>query len=257
MKKAPLILISPSTQNRGAEFSDASISLSNRYPEAILAGGGLPWVIPCVPLPELAAESVRRCDGVLLTGGNDVQPKLYGSKLSPQLEKTLGPLDPERDLLEFLLIDEVFRQRKPLLAICRGQQILNVALGGTLLADITQQIPGAMPHNQPERKYQIVHEVSLTPESHLARVCATTTLGVNSTHHQAVGRVAKALRVTAASPDGVVEALELAQDASASLPFLISTQFHPERLFDRHVEFLELFRNFIRACARKGKSTYE
>ena len=133
MKKPPLILISPSTQNRGAEFSDASISLSNRYLEAIIAGGGLPWVMPCVPLLDLAAESVRRCDGVVLTGGNDVQPKLYGSKLSPQLEKTIGPADPERDLLELLLIDEVFRQRKPLLAICRGQQILNVALGGTLL----------------------------------------------------------------------------------------------------------------------------
>src|SRR5438105_4394609 len=129
MKKAPLILISPSSQNRGAEFSDASLSLSNRYPEAILAGGGLPWVMPCVPLPELAAESVRRCDGVLLTGGNDVQPKLYGPELSAQLKKTIGPADPERDSLELLLINEVFRQRKPLLAICRGQQILNVALG--------------------------------------------------------------------------------------------------------------------------------
>jgi putative glutamine amidotransferase len=251
MKKAPLILISPSTQPRGAEFSDASISLSNRYPEAIIAGGGLPWVMPCVALPQLAAESVRRCDGVLLTGGNDVQPKLYGSKLSPQLKKTIGPADPERDSLEFLLIDEIFRQRKPLLAICRGQQILNVALGGTLFVDIPQQMPGALRHNQPERKYQVVHEVSLTSDSHLARICARTTLGVNSTHHQAVDRVAKALRVTATSPDGVVEALELAQDAALSLPFLISAQFHPERLFERHAEFLELFRSFIRACARK------
>ena len=253
MKKAPLILISPSTQNRGAEFSDASISLSHRYPEAIIAGGGLPWVMPCIALPQLAAESVRRCDGVLLTGGNDVQPKLYGSKVSPQLKKTIGPSDPERDSLEFLLIDEIFRQRKPLLAICRGQQILNVALGGTLLLDIPRQMPGALRHNQPERKYQVVHEVSLTSDSHLARICARTTLGVNSTHHQAVDRVAKALRVTGTSPDGVVEALELAQDAALSSPFLISAQFHPERLFEKHAEFLELFRNFIRVCARKRK----
>jgi len=253
MKKAPLILISPSTQNRGAEFSDASLSLSHRYPEAIIAGGGLPWVMPCIALPQLAAESVRRCDGVLLTGGNDVQPKLYGSKLSPQLNKTIGPLDPERDSLEFLLIDEIFRQRKPLLAICRGQQILNVALGGTLLVDIPQQMPGALRHNQPERKYQVVHEVSLTSDSHLARICARTTLGVNSTHHQAVDRVATGLRITATSPDGVVEALELAQDAALSSPFLISAQFHPERLFEKHAEFLELFRDFIRACARKRK----
>jgi putative glutamine amidotransferase len=248
MKKSPLVLLSPSTQNQGAEFADASISLSNRYPEAVIAAGGVPWIMPCVPSRGLVAESVRRCDGVLLTGGNDVQPKLYQPCLPAQLEKKVGPADPERDLLESLLIDEVFRQQKPMLAICRGQQILNVALGGTLIVDIPTQKRGALQHNQPNRKYQPVHQVSLSPDSHLAKICGKTMIEVNSTHHQAVDRVAKPLKVTATSADGVIEGIELNDEAAALLPYLVSVQFHPERLFDRYEEFSKLFRSFIRAC---------
>ena len=249
-----MVLISPSTQTQGVEFSDASISLSNRYPEAIIAGGGVPWIMPCVPSPDLVAESVRQCAGVLLTGGNDVQPKLYQSRLAPKLKDKLGPADPERDLLECLLINEVFRQRKPMMTICRGQQILNVVLGGTLIVDIPIQKPGAFNHNQPERKYQPVHQVALTPGSQLARTCGKTTLEVNSTHHQAVDRVAKLFKVTAISADGVIESMELNDEAASLLPYLVSVQFHPERLYDRYAEFLSLFRSFIRACSAKHKS---
>jgi len=85
-------------------------------------------VLPCLPDREFAAESIRRCDGLVLTGGDDVQPKIYSEKLAPELQKTVHAAAPERDLFEFMLIEEIFRQRKPLLAICRGHQILNVAL---------------------------------------------------------------------------------------------------------------------------------
>lgn len=254
MKKAPLVLISPSTQTQGAEFSDASISLSNRYPEAIIAGGGVPWIMPCVASPDLIAESVRRCDGVLLTGGNDVQPQLYQSHLAPKLKDKLGPLDPQRDLLECLLINEVFQQRKPMMAICRGQQILNVVLGGTLIVDIPTQRPGALNHNQPDRKYQAVHQVALRSDSQLATICGKTTLEVNSTHHQAVDRVAKPLKITSLSADGVIESMELNHEAALLLPYLVSVQFHPERLYDRSADFLSLFRSFIRACSTKRTS---
>jgi len=254
MKKAPLVLISPSTQTQGVEFADASISLSNRYPEAIIAGGGVPWIMPCVPSEDLVAESVRRCDGVLLTGGNDVQAKLYQACLSPTLEQKMGPVDPERDLLEGLLINEVFRQRKPMMAICRGQQILNVVLGGTLIVDIATQKPGALNHNQPDRKYQPVHQVTLQSDSQLAKICGKITLEVNSTHHQAVDRVAKPLKVTAISADGVIESMELNHEAALLLPYLVSVQFHPERLYDRSADFLNLFRSFIRACSTKRKA---
>src|SRR6266446_2343071 len=228
MKKPPLILISGSTASKGVEFGDASLSLSMNYALAIRAAAGLPWLLPCVPERELVAEAVSRSDGVMLTGGDDVQPSLYSAKLPPVIEKTIHAAAPERDLFELLLIDEVFRQRKPLLAICRGHQILNVALGGTLFADIASQKPKAFDHRRTDKRSEIVHEVQLTPGSLLAKITIGQKLGVNSTHHQAVARVAAPLRVTARSEDGIIEALELKPGGSHWLPLLVSVQFHPE-----------------------------
>ncbi len=149
-----------------------------------------------------------------------------------------------------MLIEEVLRQRKPLLCICRGHQILNVALGGTLFADISQQIPRAMNHSRTDRKDRVVHDIACEPGSLMA-LAGGDRLGVNSSHHQAVARLAKSLRATAVSRDGVVEGMELAPAARDRLPYLLAVQFHPERLFARHAEHLELFRTFIRACRRK------
>jgi putative glutamine amidotransferase len=254
VKSRPLVLITPCTEHNGAEFSDTSLSLSDRYSRAIVAAAGIPWVLPCLPSEKLAAEAVRRCDGVMLTGGDDVEPRLYANHLPPRLRRTVSPPDSARDLSELLLIREVFRQRKPLLAICRGQQILNVALGGTLIVDIAAQVPGALNHKRLDRKNKIVHKVALTPGSILNKISRTQTLGVNSSHHQAVGRVAGPLCVSGASPDGVVEGLELAGPWARLLPWLVAVQFHPERLFDEHDVFLELFRSFTRACEPKRKS---
>jgi putative glutamine amidotransferase len=254
MKSRPLVLITPCSERKGAEFSDPSLSLSERYPRAIIAAGGMPWVLPCWPTEQIAAEVVRRCDGVMLTGGEDVEPKLYANDLPPRLERTVSPADAARDLWELLLIREVFRQRKPLLAICRGQQILNVALGGTLIVDIRAQVPRALNHHCLDRKDKIVHKVALTPGSILNKITGKQTLGVNSSHHQSVGRLGGSLRVNAVSPDGVVEGLELAEPAGRQMPWLVAVQFHPERLFEKHDVFLELFRSFIRACVPKRKS---
>jgi len=250
----PLVLITPCTERKGVEFADTSLSLSDRYPRAIVAAGGIPWVLPCLPSENMVAEAVRRCDGVMLTGGDDVQPGLYADHLPPKLRRTVSPADPARDLSELLLIREVFRQRRPLLAICRGQQILNVALGGTLIVDIARQVPGALNHSRLDRRDKIVHKVALTPGCILHKITGKQILGVNSSHHQAVGRVGKTLRVTAVSPDGVVEGLELAEPATQRLPWLAAVQFHPERLFEKHDVFLELFRSFHRACDPKRKS---
>ncbi|MBI5772193.1 MAG: gamma-glutamyl-gamma-aminobutyrate hydrolase family protein [Verrucomicrobia bacterium] len=250
MRAAPLILITPSVQRRGVEMADNSISLSNRYAGAVAAAGGLPLILPCETSAEFIAEAVRRADGVMLTGGEDLQPELFTKKLPKKLAATVRALEPERDLLELQLIDELFRQRKPLLAICRGHQVLNVALGGTLIVDIAQQVPNALNHRQMDRRYDPVHEVRLTPGTGFAMLMGEPTLGVNSTHHQALGRLAKPLRATAFSPDGIVEAAEL-RDAR-QLPFLQSVQFHPERLWERYPVFQKLFRGFVRACARRG-----
>jgi putative glutamine amidotransferase len=209
-----------------------------------------------VPLPlstrrDIIAEYVRRCDGVLLTGGDDVEPKLYSTSLPGKVRKTVSitPDSGERDYRELLLIDEVFRQHKSLLAICRGHQILNVALGGTLFADIPSQRPAALAHGQNDARDQIVHDVRLTPGSLLAKIIGGLKLGVNSTHHQAVARVASPLRVTARSKDGMVEGMELKPGDSRWLPFLLSVQFHPERLVDRFPAHQAIFRTFAQVCA--------
>lgn len=245
----PLILVTPCQQAAGTEFSDASISLSNRYTQAINDAGGMPLVLPVTATRDQIAELVRRADGVLLTGGEDIELKHYAPDTPPEIAATIKDVEPERDVLEFALVDEVFRQRKPLLCICRGHQMLNVALGGTLIVDIAAQLPGALPHKQVERKFELVHDVSLAPDSQLAVVLGTTQVGTNTTHHQAVARVADALRVTGTTSDGVIEAMEL-KDKSR-LPFLQSVQFHPERLYDRYPRFAELFRAFVRASAGK------
>src|SRR5262245_61544708 len=132
MKRPPLILISPSIEKAGVEFGDRSISLSENYPRAVANAGGLPLTMPVGSDRRLVAECVRRSDGVLLTGGDDIEPGLYRNRLPAKLRRTVEPSPDggERTLRELILIDEVFRQRKPLLAICRGHQLLNVALGG-------------------------------------------------------------------------------------------------------------------------------
>jgi putative glutamine amidotransferase len=254
MKKPPLILISGSTASKGVEFGDTSLSLSMNYALAISAAAGLPWLLPCVPERELVAEAVRRSDGVMLTGGDDVQPSLYSAKLPPAIEKTIHAAAPERDLFELLLIDEVFRQRKPLLAICRGHQILNVALGGTLVADIARQRPEALNHCRTDLKDKIVHQVTVDSGSLLAQAAGCASLGVNSSHHQAVANIAKPLLATAVSIDGIIEGLELEPAARRLLPYLVAVQFHPERLFTRHRPHLELFKRFIAACRRKCRN---
>lgn len=250
MSRTPLILISPSIESEGAEFHDRSISLSEAYPRAVAAAGGLPLTMPVGRSRELVAECVRRCDGVVLTGGDDIQPGLYGNGLATKLRRTVRPTPDggERDLRELILIDEVFRQRKPLLAICRGHQLLNVALGGTLIVDISTQIPNAINHHRMDKRNEPVHEVRLTGGALLSKIAGAQKLDVNSTHHQAVGRVAEPLQVTATSGDGVVESMELKPEAGPMLPFLLAIQFHPERLVDRYPGHRAIFQAFTRAC---------
>ena len=244
----PLILITPSTSQRGVEFDDNSVSLSNQYCTAVAQAGGLPCIAPCIASHPMAREFVSRADGVLLTGGDDIQPELYDPRVSAKLRRTVSGTDAPRDLFELLVIRETFRQGKPLFAICRGQQMVNVAFGGTLLVDIQSQRRGALRHAQLKRKNEVVHDVELTRGSLVSKIVAKTELGVNSSHHQAVGEVAEPFRATARSSDGVIEALELAPGAARVLPFFLAVQFHPERLCARYPEHRALFQEFVRAC---------
>jgi putative glutamine amidotransferase len=257
MSKPPLILVSPAIEKRGAEFHDRSISLSEPYLRALIGAGAVPMIMPTTASRELVAECVRRADGVLLTGGEDIDPALYGNGIPTRLRRTVAitPDGGERDLRELMVIDEVFRQRKPLLAVCRGHQLLNVALGGALVVDIPSQVPGALNHRRMDKRNAVVHEVQLTEGSVLAKITGRRALGVNSTHHQGVARAAGPLHVAAHSEDGIVESMQLKPEAAHLLPFLLSVQFHPERLADRHPEHQAILRAFTQACAANRKKT--
>jgi len=256
MTKPPLILVSPDIEAQGVEFQDLSISLSLNYQRALLEAGALPLVMAATTSRELVGEAVRRADGVLLTGGEDVDPRLSAPKAAKKL-KALAKVTPDggaRDVREFMLIEAAFQQRKPLLAICRGHQVLNVALGGTLILDVPSQVRRPLRHRCPEKKSDIAHEVRLTAGSRLHKITGAQVMGVNSTHHQAVDRVAGPLRVVARSQDGVVEGLELKPELAERLPFMLSVQFHPERLADRYPEHRAIFTAFVQACATNRNS---
>jgi putative glutamine amidotransferase len=256
MVRLPLILVSPSIERRGAEFHDLSVSLSVKYDLAILQSCGIPVTAPTTTDRALLAECVRRVDGVVLTGGDDINPDLYDKNFPRAVRKTVGttPDGGGRDLRELILIEETFRQRKPLLAICRGHQLLNVALGGRLIADIRRQVPGALNHQRLDKAGELVHEVSLTAGSLLARIAGKRILGVNSSHHQAVLEPAEPLMATARSSDGIVEAMELRPEAGRRMPFMLGVQFHPERLTERYAEHRTIFLRFVLACVRKFKT---
>jgi putative glutamine amidotransferase len=220
------------------------------YERAILAAGGIPVIAPATHDPLLLAESVRRTDGVLLTGGDDINPGLYAKKITRSLRKTVNPTPDGglRDLRELILIGEIFRQRKAVLAICRGHQLLNVAFGARLVVDIRSQLPGALNHRRPDRAFETVHEITVTPGSLFGRICGRRRLGVNSTHHQGVTEPANPFIATARSSDGLVEVMELRSDLATDLPFLLGVQFHPERLVGKGLCFRRIFSTFVRSC---------
>ena len=256
MASRPLILVSCSIEKEGVEFGDLSASLSLKYDSSILQSGGIPVTAPTTTSRSVLAETVRRVEGVLLTGGDDINPDLYDSGLPARIRRTVDqtPDGGARDLRELILIEEVFRQGKPLLAICRGHQLLNIAFGGQLIADIRRQLPQAINHQQLARADELVHEAALTPGSLLAKICGRRKLAVNSSHHQAVQIPAEPFVATAVSADGLVEAMELKPETVEGMPFFLSVQFHPERLAEKHAAHRAIFNQFVAACARHAKA---
>jgi putative glutamine amidotransferase len=167
---------------------------------------------------------LERVDGLLLSGGEDVEPSLYGQPRSSKC----GDPNLSRDRTEIALIESAREMRIPILAICRGVQVLNVALGGTLIQDIPSEIPNALPHNEKDDRARRVHAVSIETGSQLAQAIGETEISVNSLHHQSVLEPAPALRITARAPDGIVEGMESASDDW----WVLAVQWHPEEMND-------------------------
>jgi putative glutamine amidotransferase len=215
------------------------------YRQAILHVGGEPRVLdPSMPIEQALAG----IGGLMLTGGDDVAPSRYGEEAHP----TVVEAEAGRDEFEIGLINSARARQLPILAICRGVQMLNVACGGTLIQDIPSQVTGALAHSlpvPPNLAYSLAHEVWVEKDSLLSKLMrerlADDTCEVNSRHHQAVKDVARGFRVSATAPDGVIEAIE---DPAAA--FCLGVQWHPENFF-RTGEFRSLFEGFVEAAQGK------
>lgn len=213
--------------------------VSEMYVRAVERAGGVPVLLPPVPDEDTARGMARALDGLLLSGGDDIDPSHFGEPPHPDL----GAVDPDRDLLELALIREARRDGMPILAICRGIQVLNVAFGGSLIQDLRAQRPDAIQHSQKGPRWRLSHTVEVRPGTRLAGLLGAGAHGVNSFHHQALDRIGDGLAVTAMAPDGVIEAVE-ATDGS----WIVGVQWHPEWLVDRHPQFLKLFESFVDAA---------
>jgi putative glutamine amidotransferase len=218
--------------------------VDNAYLDAVKAAGSEPVALQSTTDPTEWRRVFSECDALLLTGGGDVQPERYELKLSPaDRAKFIRGEDAARDDLEIELTNKAVSLDMPVLAICRGIQVLNVALGGTLIHDLPKCLAGIEPkiEHKPADKFALSHEVAWNKKSRLVRDLGRDYPRVNSSHHQAVGRIAKQLTTTAHAPDGVIEAVE-----NPDARFLVGVQFHPERSVEDHSEFLDLFRLFLR-----------
>jgi len=212
------------------------------YDAAVRRAGATPRPLA---LDESPAEVLHGVDGLLLTGGDDVDPGLYGE--SPH--RTFDVAEPGRDAFEIDLVRRALDGNLPVLAICRGLQILNVALGGTLIQDIPSEPGGLLPHDADGPPTTLAHTVTVTPGSCLAALVGPDeTRAVNSRHHQAVRALGHGLVATATSPDGVIEAAEV-----PAACFCVGVQWHPEN-FHRTGEFDALFDGFVEACRTRPRT---
>jgi putative glutamine amidotransferase len=208
------------TLRRHGESPHAEMALGITYVRAVEAAGGIPVVMPPLPAEDVPAL-LSRLDGLLLSGGPDLAPEAYDAR--PHAE--LGPTEPTLDAFEYAVVREALRRDLPLLGVCRGAQTLNVARGGTLHQHLPDVVGGDVAHRQSIDGRRPTHDVEIVPGSRLAVVLRTTSLAVNSFHHQAVDRLGAGLRVSARAPDGTIEAIE-----DPRRPLVLGVQWHAETL---------------------------
>lgn len=222
-----------------AQNDNGNITVNQDYLNAIIRAGAAPVLLPMTDDESVQAALVARLDGLLLSGGADVAPALYG-------EETLsccGEVLEIRDTFEIGIFQKALKAGLPVLGICRGLQVMNVALGGTLYQDIATQLPGAIKHPCYDTPRDKVHEVTVTEHSRLHRITGLARIGVNSRHHQGVKKLADSLKATAYSEDGLIEAFECPAEK-----YVMAVQWHPESLSDRYPEAQAIFNAFAEAC---------
>ena len=239
--KKPLIGLTP-----GHDADTQNTVMRPTYLKALEASGAIPLVLPLKASPDDYRQLAENLDGFVFTGGPDPHPFLF----MEETHSCCGNVSRPRDTMEIALLSQVLNARKPVLGICRGIQIINVALGGSIYQDIPSQYshihPEAFPlaHRQPYDYHIPSHFVDLEPSSRLAGICGALRLQVNSMHHQAVKEPAGGLRVCATASDGLIEGLEM-----PDYPWLVAVQWHPEYLWEQDSAARRLFADFTAACS--------
>jgi putative glutamine amidotransferase len=239
----PEPLIGITSGYRTIELKYLHSCLSRKYTQAIIHAGGIPLILPA-NLPTSQLETLLpKLDGIIFSGGDDVNPKLYNEA---QLPETIRILD-ERDEIESVLLKSCIKQGKPVFGICRGLQIINVVLGGSLYQHIQSQHPGAIQHDRHDDiRESRHHSVSVTAGSLLDRLTGLPSLQVNTLHHQGIRDLAKGLTTCAkCGEDGLIEAVERTEQR-----FFLAVQWHPEELTE-YPEQRKLFEGFVKACQPK------
>ena len=233
-------LIGVTTRNSRSELYQIDVIQTPRpYSEALVRAGAIPVLIPLnLPLDKLR-ELLGRLDGLVFTGGGDIEIHRFNG----EPHEKLYDLDAERDEIEIQLVRQAAEDSKPFLGICRGLQIANVAFGGTLYTHIPDQLPGALKHtNFPDHPWDyLAHPVQVSEGSRLAEILGEPIVEVNSLHHQGIKDLAAGLKAVASAPDGLVEAIELPEH-----PFAVGVQWHPECL-PQDARMQNLFRALVRA----------
>ncbi|WNF38674.1 gamma-glutamyl-gamma-aminobutyrate hydrolase family protein [Bacillaceae bacterium IKA-2] len=239
LQTKPIIGISSSFEKHN---NTPSVHLHEKYVRAVIAGGGIPIVIPIVT-GEMVERLVTMCDGIILSGGEDIDPVSYQANPIPQLQKT----NLKRDKIEIELINHGFKKQKPILAICRGLPMLNVAFGGTVIQDIQTSIQNSINHFQQAERPEATHDIQIDVGSRFYQIFQMSKIRVNSMHHQAIGVLAPSLKIVATAPDGVIEAVEGINEAS----LIWGVQWHPEEMAEENSSMDRLFKEFVAECIYK------
>ena len=232
-------LIGITTHLADNEYGQTRIVLQQAYVKAIMQAGGVPVLIPSLIANDGWYALYSRLDGILFSGGGDIALEHFPGDPHPRI----ADVEPERDTVELKMIHAAASDGKPFLGICRGCQLLNVSLGGTLYTHIADQLPNSLDHSYPGNlRTVLVHEVKIEEGTRIADVLGEPIVRVNSHHHQGLKDIAPSLRVAGHAPDGLVEAVELTNH-----PFGLAVQWHPGWLTDQ-VSTRNLFRKFVEAA---------
>jgi putative glutamine amidotransferase len=223
------------------------LTSTEAYIQSTINAGGCPLMIPLGLPDEMLTDLVSHLDGILFTGGGDVHPRRYASQPHPRVNS----VDEDRDRVEISLIHAALTKQMPIFGICRGLQVINVAMGGSLYEDLLAQGGASLKHDffPGEARDYVAHTVKIESSSHLRRILGVDEVEVNSMHHQGIRVLAPELRATAWSPDGLIEAVEMTDH-----PFGLAVQWHPEWL-QAQLAMQFLFQEFVQAALEHAKSS--